>query len=98
MPTINRKALEEACFDADVDYEETVREDYSGRGMYGATCFGLVTPSQADAFKILWYYNAPDERDFSKVPELLDDMRTDNMGYDVIVYFPGWTLTEACDD
>lgn len=50
-----------------------IRENYSGRGMYGTTCYGIVT-------------NAPEI--VSKLTPLKTHEKIDNMGLDFIVYFP----------
>jgi hypothetical protein len=67
-----------------------IREDYSGRGMYGDTCLGIVVSSQRTAFRLVACMTA-----VLGIDTTLDITRkaaTDNMGRDMIVYFPGVTL------
>lgn len=53
----------------------TVREDYSGRGMYGATCYGIVTDDATNCLEIAGEHG-------------LKGARTDGMGLKTIVYWP----------
>lgn len=70
-----------------------VRPDYSGRGMYGASCVGFVVeesellPTVAE----LVAYSVTDDNDDeqAQLVKLFHRVRTDSMGRDsVIVYFP----------
>lgn len=70
----------------------TVRTDYSGRGMYGATCFGLVV-SKSDVLVGYALGRFLEERGYDAF-EVLEAARTDSMGYDAVVYFPGYNLAE----
>jgi hypothetical protein len=77
--------------------------NYSGRCMYGRTCFGIVASNVGSIFADL--VEGADEF-FSKFydedmepPHILRELarmmrlyRQDNMGHDVIVYFPDFTL------
>lgn len=58
----------------DREYEDVVREDYSGRGMYGEITNGVVV----------------DRYSFSEIKKFLDEKdisyRTDNMGLSFIIY------------
>lgn len=67
--------------------EGNPRETYSGRGMYGKMCIGVVTENP-DKLKrklkgILGAELAYD---------LLENWTTDNMGMSTIVYFPKFTV------
>ena len=67
-----------------------IREDYSGRGMYGATCIGFVVSSQRTVFRLIACMT-----EVLGLDQTLDITRkaaTDSMGRDMIVYFPGVTL------
>jgi len=55
----------------------SVYEDYSGRGMYGETCTGIVT----DEPTMVGYACGALGVDFDDVPSC-----TDNMGLDTILY------------
>jgi hypothetical protein len=77
----------------------SLREDYSGRWMYGETCFGIVTgnPQVITLLFIELAANAVEtnQGDFGAadwVRELAFSMKTDNMAMDMIYYFPGWEL------
>jgi hypothetical protein len=77
-----------------------IYEDYSGRGMYGATCFGLTCSGDviypffvelgAEVARVV------ESGDLDVYDDLAGDLaraaRTDSMGRDTIVYFPGFSL------
>lgn len=77
---------------------DDVRTDYSGRGMYGATCVGVVV---TDVFELgegleeaLHVYEDDDE-----VVELVEYMQehrpsTDSMAFNTIVYWPGLSVED----
>lgn len=62
-----------------------IYKNYSGRGMYGRTCYGIVTSSD------------PAEVIASAEEQGLTDGRADSLGLDVIVYWPHFK-PEADDD
>lgn len=71
-------------------YADEVRRDYSGRGMFGAACVGFVC-GQGEAHGIIADCIAAEE-DAERREELayiFGKARTDSMGRDIIVYFPG---------
>ena len=100
LVAIPRYIIEGALGEA--EYEE-IRESYSGRGMYGDSCFGVVLPTQRDINIFIFGlgYEGRDLED-SENPvyaQLADDLhrmarasKVDSMGSSVIVYFPGFTL------
>lgn len=53
--TITPEQLADIAMNADVDEEESIRPDYSGRGMYGKTCLGLTTGSYSDGPNEAWF-------------------------------------------
>ena len=72
--------------------------DYSGRGMFGEKCFGFVveTPEAAIAeiqADINGIYEPEELR--QEFSELLQHSRRDSMGFDTILYFPGYQTTET---
>ena len=75
-----------------------IRHDYSGRGMFGEKCFGFVVENpEAAIAEIQADINGiyePEElsQEFS---ELLQHSRRDSMGFDTILYFPGYQTTES---
>ena len=60
---------------------------YSGRWMFGQTCFGLVG-SLADIQCALMEFVEDNPDDGSVIRNLVKSQRRDNMGLDMIVYFP----------
>lgn len=68
--------LQDVCEDLGIDYDPY----YSGRGMYGATCFS-ITGRTSDLVRFL--RSLPDE-----VGDELVDPTTDNMGLDIVFYWP----------
>lgn len=86
------------------------RDDYSGRCMYGETCFGIVTyslPTVAMEFNRALQdvidtctSDEPDPDSIAdEAEELLDadifqSYRQDSMGLGYIVYFPGVTVED----
>lgn len=82
---ISKDAILEAAWEADIDPEDDIRWDYSGRWMYGAKCFGIIGNTAAYARFLLKLAEGgnPDA-----AWELADVVRTDSMAYDTIFYFP----------
>lgn len=68
--------LQDTCEDLGIEYDPY----YSGRGMYGATCFS-ITGGTRDLVRFL--RSLPDE-----VGDELVDPSTDNMGLDIVFYWP----------
>lgn len=66
--------------------EWDVRYDYSGRCMYGRTCFGVVVPSISDLFQFYYQlgYAMAEVEEFASLPESYSQ---DSMGRDTIVYW-----------
>jgi hypothetical protein len=94
---IPRHVVEGALVEADVessedDFADVIYTDYSGRGMYGATCLGIVVPSRSDAPKVVGYLAVALAEEDGDVDALLDEVATDSMGRDTIVYFRGVEL------
>lgn len=94
-----RDALYEAEVGFDESIEEVMRTDYSGRGMYGDNCFGIVT---SEGFGAIYKFLRQLERDENltemdeyAVERLADNMRTDSMGYSTIYYFPMLQITDV---
>lgn len=85
-----------------------VRNNYSGRSMYGTECFGLVLTSESDMYTFLamaGVIGADRERDeedgfhTEEAMALARAGRTDSMGRgSTILYFPGWTLDGWTED
>lgn len=82
-----------------------VRDDYSGRFMYGKLCFGVTVSKLAtalydvsEALRGIIIKEKRDDLDLAKeAADMLEDgnlteFRTDNMGLDYIIYFPHITV------
>ena len=75
-----------SCGNQDID----VRDDYSGRGMYGAKTYGVVVNSLpillADCINYMREMAlVNNESVINNVPDF-DEFRTDNMAMDTILY------------
>lgn len=81
----------------DDENEFKVYKNYSGRGMYGRKCFGVVVRDGYSWIgKIINYITDTDENYLlDELAELLENASTDNMAYDTIIYFPRWELDES---
>ena len=66
---------------------ESIHENYSGRGMYGDQCMGIITANTLTCFGYLIHTLSGDFPDL--VEKLCNNVRTDSMGHDTIIYFPG---------
>lgn len=89
-----RADVEKAAYEADLDLEEDLRFDYSGRGMYGGKCFGIVADT-ARYTKFMMLLFADLDRD--QAWEMVDQVCTDSMGFDTIFYFPGVFVVDEED-
>ena len=75
-----------------------VLEDYSGRGMYGATCLAIVTRSTdgdaqnlGDILNAIYFMGLEmdiDKDNTDAITAVLRSAQTDSMGYDTVIYFP----------
>jgi hypothetical protein len=88
------QAIEDAGYEA---------RSYSGRGMYGKSCVGVVcgrNESFALGVKIAMTLQASGEEDAESSVEALADLwvQTDSMGHDMIVYFPGIAWEQQDED
>ena len=69
-----------------------VYERYSGRFMYGEQCVGFVGSPSVVAKVFARLGAAQDTADVAE--QMAEVMRTDNMGLDMIFYFPGWSAPD----
>lgn len=92
--TIDYDYAEQACYDADLDPERSIRAKYSGRAMYGDECFGLVhkTAGELLRFACSLFQSDPDSVDW------LDEARQDSMGLDQITYWPRTQVENAPEE
>lgn len=90
--TVPRQILEDALQVAELDPDEALREDYSGRFMYGDTCLGIVCDVPQFALFCAALGATADDWDF------VGRVRSDSMGLSSIFYFPGVGIWEDDDD
>ena len=88
--TIPHDKIDDILDEADV--EADVRENYSGRGMYGDTCFGLTVDRESEMFK--FFVAAGHILDMEDAMTLASSAHSDNMGRSIIFYFPGVKLSD----
>jgi len=97
--TISRELIENALNDAGVDYND-VNDTYSGRSMYGDTCLSFTIMGKRIQRSLcqffVWLTNdlTEDPDGMEMAHRLAGDVCTDDMGLDMIVYFPGWKLAD----
>lgn len=76
----------------DGNEDTSFRNNYSGRGMYGRECVGIV--GSEDDCKALMAevikeaHARGDEVEFDDVVDMMFDYSQDSMGLDVIIYWP----------
>lgn len=89
MATID--VLREICNELGIEYQS-----YSGRSMQGKNCFAIVCEdAMRVVINIAYEFGARSED-----PGVLEYVKTDSMGLDTVVYWPGikWTEQEPGDD
>ena len=101
---ITKAKFMEAVSYAEDNHDIELRESYSGRGMYGQTCIGVVgEPSGLDEFELaLSLLTVTDDLDdevnghtvLNALVDVRDMRREDSMGMDRVYYYPGLTVTE----
>lgn len=75
-----------------------VTDSYSGRGMMGRECFGL-TGKTADLVRLtLWIADPENNEWYTNQLGWLENVRTDNMAYDMIFYWPSVTVKKSEED
>lgn len=95
---LTRSQLDDALEIAQIfpeEDEDVVRENYSGRGMYGRTCVGIVVGCTQLAFKFFAALAMEDVAGPDVAFQLAEQAQTDSMGRDMIVYFPRLTLINS---
>jgi hypothetical protein len=93
VTTLNFSRLNDIMDCANID-SDGVRTDYSGRAMYGSECLGIEMSVEDVPMFFAAVAEAEEEGYEEDLMKLVGAARTDSMGRDVIVYFPGWTLSE----
>ena len=74
----------ESMESAAVELDGSLYRGYSGRGMYGDECVGVVLKSEGDLFRFATLLDAG-------LAEALGTPKSDDMGFDIIAYWPRWT-------
>lgn len=98
---ISKSEVIHALWDADIDVDTDIHFEYSGRGMYGRTCFGFVgNEEQYAEFLYSLIESNHEEGDcvsnaIQVAREFSSRVSRDSMGYSTIYYFPGITLTNS---
>lgn len=75
--------------------EENIVTDYSGRGMYGEQCLGIVTSNSMELIaSILEEINFQKDSKslIDEFSQMIRNCKIDNMGYNYILYFPYFTV------
>ncbi|MFH8805255.1 hypothetical protein ACH4F6_37895 [Streptomyces sp. NPDC017936] len=77
-------------------YEDdyTIREAYSGRGMYGGTCFAIDLPDtgKLTEFLVSLALGLSEDGRGEDALDLARKTHTDSMGFGVVAYWPGVEL------
>lgn len=87
------EALENAASD-----EDSIRDNYSGRGMYGTTCPAITLPGHNEALRFfveLAHLTADTEEHHDAVTWMADAAIWDTMGDGLVFY---WRRLELTDD
>ncbi len=97
MATIQQSTIEILHGGLGLSDDWEFRTDYSGRGMYGSECIGLVTSVSAwEIVSSLADLIADFENDAPSIAgelrEFLAVPHEDSMGYSTVYYWPGLTL------
>lgn len=77
---------------------DMIRPDYKGRGMYGEGCFAVVHPDGAAVVLLgLCLGNVVRSAGgtVSLACRIARSARTDQLGRNVVTYFPGWVLKDG---
>lgn len=88
------EAIFHAADAAGIDVDEDLRRDYSGRGMFGDRCFGIVGgPGQFASFMAgIAADEAEGNANEGLAERLAENVVTDDMGLSTIYYFPAYLL------
>lgn len=78
-----KEIIREYCEENDLE----LREDYSGRGMYGETCWGIVYEYESDYAIVCELTELLCSVGIRDVSHVLGRIETDSMGRGRILYF-----------
>lgn len=95
--------LEEVCWSHEAEnISFRIDKSYSGRFMYGETCLGFCLARNADWLDIFDMFENVNPCLFKKVEKELRELkncaRSDSMGLDKILYFPGHQYPKTFTD
>lgn len=97
--TFSRDDLEYVLDNAGIDYSD-LNDTYSGRGMIGNTCLSVTFTGKRIQRRLCSFFVElgmaveANDLDVNAVTELAEAVCTDDLGLDMIVYFPGWKLDD----
>ena len=93
MNEISTEAFE-ALKDAAESHDGSVLSDYSGRGMFGATCLAITCSSLNDLIRTILKAQelAGGPTDITDYILNGGNMRQDSLGRDMVYYFPGLSV------
>ena len=96
MTSITRDQMETVIDRTPALSYDSVTNDYSGRGMYGKSCFGIDYDTADDlAVFLMRLYEVLGE---DVAIDMAENIRLDNMGLGMIAYFPGYSIDEWDED
>jgi hypothetical protein len=95
LETVGFRKIDDDQYENDFGGELSFYRNYSGRAMYGNSCFGITVNSPA--VTALFFCALREFMILDDVLDVANDMNTDNMGRDTIVYFPGHTAVNDED-
>lgn len=88
--TLTRDDLEFAAAAAGLE-DEALRTDYSGRGMYGQQCVGVIGDPADGTMFALKLSEEVEDVDFET---MIRDTHLDSMGLQTITYWPSYQVEE----
>lgn len=101
---ITKAKFMEAVSHAEENHDIEVRESYSGRGMYGKSCIGVIGGDEglAEFESALALLTVMDDLDdevnghtaLNALTDVQDMRRSDSMGLETVYYYPNLTVTE----
>lgn len=92
-----RSTLNDILDDADLEFQ-SVYVDYSGRGMYGDKCFGIIGNLHTYAVFLIAATAILNTEEYGWGGELLEALanpRVDSLGRESIYYFPSLEIGEG---
>jgi len=103
--TIAREFIEAALDNAGIDWND-LNDTYSGRGMYSGRCLSFTIAGKRVQRDLCRFFvdlgmraataahDGPVAQAQGVAQRLAANVCTDDLGMDMIVYFPGWTLAQ----